>query len=44
MPEGVALVLDDAIEKAKSDELGSTGQTIDTFQALEVIAAEYLAS
>jgi len=44
MPEGVAQVLDDAIEKAKTNELGTTGQAIETFQALEVLAAEYLAS
>ena len=44
MPESVAQVIDDAVEKVKMNELGSTGQAIETFQALEVLAAEYLAS
>ena len=44
MPEDVASVLDEAIEKAKAEATGATGQAIETFQALEVLAAEYLAS
>jgi len=44
MPASVAQVLDDALEKVKMNELGSSGQAIETFQALEVLAAEYLAS
>ena len=44
MPASVAQVLDDAIERARMNELNSTGQAIEPFQALEVLAAEYLAS
>jgi len=44
MPSSVAQVIDDAVSKAQADELGSSGKAIEIFQALEIIAAEYLAS
>jgi hypothetical protein len=44
MPESVAQVIDDAVQKVRDDELRTTGQALETFQALEVLAAEYLAS
>jgi ParB/RepB/Spo0J family partition protein len=37
MPAGVGLVLDEAIEKAKD------GETMDSWKAIEIIAAEFLA-
>jgi ParB-like chromosome segregation protein Spo0J len=44
MPADVAAVIDDALTKAKAELKAQAGTDIGDFQALEVIAAEYLAS